>query len=229
MNRLSFVGIYLLLAVIMGLLFQIAYNQYVSCGNEDIFNISYLKKMESEAEEKAGHGRGGYDPKREENFKRQYLNLAQQDVSEFFKKDIPLDKPNMTGPYVMTWATLALSDMLTFGFNDYKVRMGLASNYFTEGGWKSFAGRLKRSRIIEMVEKNQQLITSAPKGAPILQSQGVVNGAYQWVVEIPMIRTFRSGAKTSNSGLLVTMIIRRSDDKKHPYGFAIDQFIAMAR
>ncbi len=131
--------------------------------------------------------------------------------------------------YFLTWAALAVSDAMVFGFNDYKMRLSLASDYFTEDGWKNFSDALKRSRLIEMVEVNQQIITAAPKGAPILQSQGVVGGRYQWVVEIPLILTYRSGAKTSNVGLLVTAIIVRSDDPKHSYGIGIDKGIAMAR
>lgn len=229
MNKKSIIGLYVLLVVAIGMLFQISYNQHITCGGDPLFNVSYLKGMEQKAFDKAGRGRGGYDGKREERYKRQYLNLAQRDVSEFFKKDISLDKPHMTNPYVLAWVTLAISDTLTFGFNDYEGRFGMASDYFTDDGWQSFASSLKRSRIVEMMEKNQQLITAAPRGAPVIQSQGEVDGAYQWVIETPMAWTYRSGAKTSNQRLLVTVIIRRSDNEKHPYGIAIDQFIAIVR
>ena len=40
-----------------------------------------------------------------------------------------------------------------------------ASRNFTRKGWESFTQALQRSRIIEMVETNQQVVTAAPAGA----------------------------------------------------------------
>ena len=243
-------GILIMLAVIAALLFHVGWSQVKEKDNrpnisnlrkltdkkfrsfEDSLSISSLKKAEKEIV-------GRYhQPKRDGKINMRAIEaydlqttggLARQDVSEFFKKDVPLDQPNLPISYFLTWAALAVSDAMVFGFNDYKMRLSLASDYFTEDGWKNFSDALKRSRLIEMVEVNQQIITAAPKGAPILQSQGVVGGRYQWVVEIPLILTYRSGAKTSNVGLLVTAIIVRSDDPKHSYGIGIDKWIAMAR
>ena len=121
---------------------------------------------------------------------------------------VPLSEPNLSTPALMSWVAQATTEVMTFGFNDYRRRLQESSRNFTKRGWESFTQALQRSRIIEMVEVNQQLITAAPKGAPVLQSEGLVAGRYQWVVEIPLILTYRSGAKTSNTGLLVTVYCR---------------------
>jgi len=236
MNKFVGLMVVFLLSVMAVSLVQIAFGNSkkpLSIFNQGAkeFSIKNLKKAEQKHREYvySPDRNGRVRERKAEGFERQYLNLANRDVSEFFKQDIPLDKPHMTPAYINTWVALVLSDVMTFGFNDYKMRLSLASNYFTDMGWKSFTQALKRSRIIEMVEVNQQLITAAPKGAPVLQSEGLVNGRYQWVIEMPLILTYRSGSKTSRTGLLVTAIVKRSDDEKHPYGIAIDQWIAIAR
>tara|TARA_R110001592_G_scaffold3525_14_gene19948 strand:- start:1781 stop:2464 length:684 start_codon:yes stop_codon:yes gene_type:complete len=142
---------------------------------------------------------------------------------------VPLSQPNLSTPALMSWVAQATTEVMTFGFNDYRRRLQESSRNFTKRGWESFTQALQRSRIIEMVEVNQQIITAAPKGAPILQSEGLVAGRYQWVVEIPLVLTYRSGAKTSNTGLLVTVIIVRVPRLESANGVGIEQWIAMAR
>lgn len=142
---------------------------------------------------------------------------------------VPLSQPNLSTPALMSWVAQATTEVMTFGFNDYRRRLQESSRNFTKRGWESFTQALQRSRIIEMVEVNQQIITAAPKGAPILQSEGLVAGRYQWIVEIPLVLTYRSGAKTSNTGLLVTVTIVRVPRLESANGVGIEQWIAMAR
>ena len=142
---------------------------------------------------------------------------------------VALAQPNLSTPALMSWVAQSTTEVMTFGFNDYRRRLQESSRNFTKRGWESFTQALQRSRIIEMVEVNQQLLTAAPKGAPILQSEGLVAGRYQWVVEIPLVLTYRSGAKTSNTGLLVTVIVVRVPRLESANGVGIEQWIAVAR
>ncbi|MCB1784380.1 MAG: type IVB secretion system apparatus protein IcmL/DotI [Alphaproteobacteria bacterium] len=142
---------------------------------------------------------------------------------------VPLDQPNLSAPALMSWVAQASTEVMTFGFSDYRRRLQEASRNFTKRGWESFTQALQRSRIIEMVEANQQVLTAAPKGAPIMESEGVVNGQYQWTVQVPLILTYQSGAKTSNSGLLVTIVVVRVPRLESPNGVGIEQWVAVPR
>ncbi|MGH1456551.1 MAG: DotI/IcmL/TraM family protein [Alphaproteobacteria bacterium] len=200
--------------------------------HENPLSIENLSIAESEYKEKATQpNRAGQINQRklQEIELQENTNLARMDVSEFFKKDIPLNEPNLPYPYLITWASLAVSDIMTFGFNDYKSRLSVASDYFTQDGWESFSSALQRSRIVEMVEQNQQIVSAAISAAPVLQSAREMDGVYQWIMQIPMVLTYRSGSKSSTTGVLVTVVIMRSSDKKHPYGIAINQWIATSR
>ncbi|MGH1456386.1 MAG: type IVB secretion system apparatus protein IcmL/DotI [Alphaproteobacteria bacterium] len=142
---------------------------------------------------------------------------------------IPLSQPNLSTPALMSWVAQATTEVMTFGFNDYRRRLQESSRNFTKRGWESFTQALQRSRIVEMVEVNQQIITAAPRGAPVLQSEGLVAGRYQWAVQIPLILTYRSGSKTNNAGLLVTVIIVRVPRLESSSGIGIEQWIATSQ
>ena len=139
---------------------------------------------------------------------------------------VPLSQPNLSTPSLMSWTAQATTEVMTFGFNDYRRRLQESSRNFTKRGWESFTQALQRSRMIEMVDVNQQIVTAAPKGAPVLESEGLVAGRYQWVVQIPLILTYMSGSKTYNKSLLVTVVIVRVPRLESPNGVGIEQWIA---
>ncbi|AEP10731.1 type IVB secretion system apparatus protein IcmL/DotI [Micavibrio aeruginosavorus] len=139
---------------------------------------------------------------------------------------VPLNAPNLSAPALMSWVAQAATEVMTFGFSDYRRRLQEASRNFTRRGWESFTQALQRSRIIESVEEYQQVITAAPKGAPILVSEGLVNGRYQWQVQLPMILTYQAGSKTRSDTWLVTMVIVRVSRLESANGVGIEQWIA---
>lgn len=142
---------------------------------------------------------------------------------------VPLNQPNLSAPALMSWVAQSSTEVMTFGFSDYRRRLQESSRNFTKRGWESFTQALQRSRIIEMVEVNQQVLTAAPKGAPILESEGLVAGRYQWVVQVPLVLTYQSGARTQNSGLLITAVVVRVPRLESPNGVGIEQWVAVPR
>jgi intracellular multiplication protein IcmL len=142
---------------------------------------------------------------------------------------VPLNEPNLSTPALMSWVAQAATEVTTFGFNDYRRRLQEASRNFTRRGWESFTQALQRARIIEMVEANQQVVTSAPQGAPIIISEGLVAGRYQWEIQMPLVLTYQSGAKTRSDSLLVTLVVVRVPRLENANGVGIEQWIAVGR
>lgn len=141
----------------------------------------------------------------------------------------PLNEPNLSSPALMSWVAQSATEVMTFGFNDYRRRLQEASRNFTRRGWESFSTALQRARIIETVEVNMQVVTATPTGAPVIQSEGVVQGRYQWVVQLPMALTYQAGSKTRTDNLLVTLVIVRVPRLESSNGVGIEQWIAVAR
>lgn len=139
---------------------------------------------------------------------------------------IPLSEPNLSVPALMSWSAQAATEVMTFGFNDYKRRLQQASRNFTRLGWVSFTSALEKSRIIEMVEANGQVVSAAPASAPILISEGVVNGRYQWQVQVPLVVTYQAGSSVRDDKMLVTLLLVRVPKLESPNGVGIEQWIA---
>ena len=139
---------------------------------------------------------------------------------------LALDQPNLGRAALMSWVAQAATEVMTFGFHDYQRRLQEASRHFTRRGWESFTTALQQSRIIEAVEQQQQVLTSAPKSAPVLVSEGVFEGKYRWVVELPLLVTYKAGNKTRADSMLVTIVVERVPTLDSPNGVGIDQWIA---
>lgn len=139
---------------------------------------------------------------------------------------VPLSQPNLSTSALMSWSAQAATEVMSFGFNDYRRKLQDSSRNFTKRGWESFTQALQKSRMIEMVEANQQIISAAPRGAPLLQQEGLVAGTYQWVVQIPLILTYQSGPSSQNTNLMVTIVIVRVSRLESPSGVGIEQWIA---
>ena len=142
---------------------------------------------------------------------------------------VALHEPNLSTPALMSWVAQASTEVMTFGFNDYRRRLQESSRNFTRRGWESFTQALQKSRIIEMVEANQQVVTAAPAGAPILESEGVVAGRYQWIIQLPLVLTYQSGSRTKSDTLLVTVVVVRVPRLESSNGVGIEQWIAVPR
>lgn len=139
---------------------------------------------------------------------------------------VALSEPNLSTPALMAWTAQAATEVMTFGFHDYRRRLQEASRNFTQLGWASFTKALENSRIMEMVQANQQVITAAPRSAPVLVSEGMVDGRYQWQVEIPMVITYQAGNQTRAENLIVTLLIVRVSKLESPNGVGIEQWVA---
>lgn len=139
---------------------------------------------------------------------------------------VALSDANLSTPALMSWSAQAATEVMTFGFHDYRRRLQEASRNFTRVGWASFTSALEQSRIMEMVEANQQVVTAAPRSAPVLISEGVQNGRYQWQVEIPMVITYQAGSQRRADNLIVTLLIVRVSKLESPNGVGIEQWIA---
>lgn len=142
---------------------------------------------------------------------------------------VPLSQPNLSTPALLSWSAQAATEVMTFGFNDYRRRLQEASRNFTRRGWQSFTTALQQSRILEMVEANQQVVFAVPQGAPVLDQEGIVNGRYQWVVQIPMTFTYQSGNRKNSDNVLVTAVIVRVPRLESPNGVGIEQWVAVPR
>lgn len=111
-----------------------------------------------------------------------------------------LDKPlDESGSAMLTWTTQAATQAMTFGFHDYKQRLGGANRDFTSKGWREFRQMLDQGRVLDDIEKTKRVITAEPRGAPTVTDKGAKDGVYRWTLILPMNFNFGAGGGTDRS------------------------------
>ncbi len=140
---------------------------------------------------------------------------------------VPLTEPNLSTPALLSWVAQSASETMSFSFSNYRRNLQESSRHFTRAGWDSFSQALQQSRIIESIEANTQEVSAVPRGAPVLKSESVVAGQYQWVVQVPMILSYVSGSKTRTDKWIVTIVVVRVPRLESPNGVGIAQWIAV--
>lgn len=139
---------------------------------------------------------------------------------------VPLDQPNMTPAALMSWVAQSVTEVMTFGFHDYQRRLQQSARHFTKAGWESFTAAMQRARIIDSVQAAQQTVSATPRSAPVLVQQGVFNGKYRWVLQMPIRVTYRSNTTSRTDNLNLNIVVERVPSLENPNGVGIVQWIA---
>lgn len=140
---------------------------------------------------------------------------------------VPLSEPNLSSPALLSWVAQAASETMSFSFSNYRRNLQQSSRFFTKAGWESFSNALQQAKIVETVEHNMQEVSAVPRGAPILKSEGVIAGQYQWVVQIPMLLTYVSGSVSRSEELIITLVVVRVPRLESSNGVGIAQWVAV--
>lgn len=138
---------------------------------------------------------------------------------------MPLDQPNMTPAALMSWVAQAATEVMTFGYHDYQRRFQEASRHFTKSGWESFTAAIQKARIMDSVQAAKQVVTASPRSAPVIVQQGVLNGRYRWVLQMPIQVTYSGGGARSDS-LKLSLVVERVPSLENPNGVGIAQWVA---
>jgi intracellular multiplication protein IcmL len=134
---------------------------------------------------------------------------------------ISLPSPNMGRIAMSEWVANAASQIMTFGFNNIDQRFALSRLNFTKDGWENFREAVVRSGFIDEMVKTQQIITTVPESPPILRQEGLVNGRYTWVFDVPLLMTSRAGADNVQRHKTAVITVERVSTRENPNGVGI--------
>ena len=138
----------------------------------------------------------------------------------------PLHEPMLTQSAILTWAGKAATDAFTFDFVNFRQQLQNAAQAFTPDGWRSFLKALEDSRNLEAVRQKKLIVNAALQGAPVMLTEGVVNGVYSWRIEMPIVVAYRSANEVQRQNLLGNMTVSRVPTLEFPEGVGITQFVA---
>ena len=139
---------------------------------------------------------------------------------------VALDDPNINNNSIISWASQAAVDVLTFGFNDLEMRFAETRKNFTEKGWESFRSAAMGADVMKNIKDRRQIITAIPAGPAEMLYYGIITGSYSWIVRVPTIISVRSGGQKSSSRVNVIMTIVRTPTRENPRAIGIDLWLS---
>lgn len=140
---------------------------------------------------------------------------------------VGLSLPNVNRDAILRWAAAAATEVMTFGFHDIDERMSRARRLFSDEGWRSFSEGLLRARMLKAMLANQHIMTAIPTATPSILAEGIFNGDYSWIIEVPTILTVRAGSETRIIRTRLRLVIIRLPTQSNPMGIGIKTFLAL--
>jgi intracellular multiplication protein IcmL len=127
---------------------------------------------------------------------------------------------------LLQWANTAAIAAYTYNFVNYRQELQSASDFFTPEGWAEFTGALRTSNNLNSVIEKKLVVSAVATGAPVILDQGVINGAYTWTVQMPMLVTYQSASQVARQNIVVKMVIQRISTLNSARGIGISSFVA---
>lgn len=142
---------------------------------------------------------------------------------------VPLDRPHMSSADVLNFASRAVTNSLTYSFDNYRAQFQASQQYFSQpDGWNSFVDAVQKSKALDLV-RNGRFNSSAVAQTPVIVRQGPnASGSYEWIVQLPIRITYQSASEITGQSNMVTIRLARLPTYESPYGIAISQFNAAA-
>lgn len=137
------------------------------------------------------------------------------------------DQPMQGNQAVRGWVAKAVTETMSFGFHDWRERLGWSMRFFTNTGRDAFFDAIRSSGLLEGVESRRQVLTSAPRAMPIIIGEGPdpVSGRYRWVVQVPINMTVESGTVSSLRRFRITLAVVQVPTVEKAGGLGIDQWV----
>lgn len=136
-----------------------------------------------------------------------------------------LSTPLLSTAQLLSIAQQWAVDNYTFNYQNYRQEFQRYSGHFSADAWKEWLSSLHQKGIISAMEKNSWVVSAVPTGAPVIIADGMVNGAYSWRIQMPMLVDFASDASHKNIHYMVTMVLQRAPVTQHADGVKIIQFV----
>jgi len=139
---------------------------------------------------------------------------------------VAVDKPYLTDGAVTNYAVEAITRALTINFVTWRQDLAEASEYFDRpAGWNNFLEAIEGSGVLDFV-RNRRLISSVvANGAVIISAGPNAEGAYAWVVQVPLTITYQSSSESNTENRLAEIEITRLPTWKTSRGVGITRVL----
>lgn len=144
---------------------------------------------------------------------------------------VPLSQPNHDDAAILSWTVDAVTRIYTFDFANFRRQFQNSQALLTQIGFANFERSLRESGNFVAVRENRYVTTAVPNGPPRLLASNLVTSVsgesrWGWVVEFPMLLTYRSSKQSTTQELNVRATVVRVPEYINRQGLGIRQVIA---
>ena len=112
-----------------------------------------------------------------------------------------LSNPHRTTDEIVILAQQTATDVLSFSPADYKDKLQSFKKYFVPQGWQLYAAYLKGSLPLSKVTDDGYSVGAIVSSPPEIVNNGPADGAYHWVVKVPVTISFFFSAAAADGSV----------------------------
>jgi intracellular multiplication protein IcmL len=137
-----------------------------------------------------------------------------------------LDEPVLDRAQVTNLAASCLMRSLTFNYRHYRQELDQASHCYTTKGWEAFITEISREGgVLKKVVSGNMIATANLREAAILTDQGMLNGRYAWMIQVPLVLTVEKEGAGGTDVWLAEVRVVRVPQTENIDGAAVDSVV----
>ena len=121
----------------------------------------------------------------------------------------PLSVPMVSSQGLLDWSNKTIVSMYAYDFVHYKEQIGGLKDSFTDKGFAGFLSSIDSSGVLDTIKKSRMVVSAVPQGAPVIESEGMINGVYTWRISEPILIAYQSSSEKADRKKLVTITVQR--------------------
>lgn len=139
---------------------------------------------------------------------------------------VPVSNPYVKPGDLNQWVARAVTESYMLDFQNFRTRLEENAKYFTPEGFKDYKNSLEKSGRMKMIQEGWFVGSAVPTDAPVIISEGAVNGRYMWRIRMPVTVSYSSKTHSvPQQKLILTIVVVRVDTRENPYGIGITQIV----
>jgi len=139
---------------------------------------------------------------------------------------VPVSSPYVKPGDLNQWVARAVTESYMLDFQNFRTRLAENAKYFTPEGFEDYTNSLQKSGRMKMIQEGWFVGSAVPTDAPVIVSEGAVNGRYMWRLRMPVTVSYSSKTHAvPPQKLMLTIVVVRVDTRQNPYGIGISQIV----
>jgi intracellular multiplication protein IcmL len=139
----------------------------------------------------------------------------------------PLALPYISEADLIQWVSMVIPNAFTFDFVNYTTELNNVRANFSENGWLKYSDILNTYINANKVTNLKLYITASSDRAPKIIKQNLLDGKYSWWVEVPLSLRFRNNDKSSDTQLMLNVLVSRISTLNDLLGVTIENILVV--